>query len=274
MATTFSVSWKNKTLDSLTGRASNTNYLGYLDAYAGALVADPSTAVTLLQATYSNGAFIQGAMAAPALGVSSLSVSKLTVAAGVTAMTIGAGRIFDAAGVAMIDTTASLAGGGGGIIVPTLTSSSGVAFQFDQFSLKMPNNLGTVYFNDALRDALVSMWTQAAVNVGLCNSGVISIYSGAVPANANVVATGTLLWTITTGATGTSWAAASGGSTALVSSLSASAVATGTATYARIVKGGNTLQGTVGTSGTDFIVDNTSMVSGTTYSITNATITI
>lgn len=274
MATNFAITWKNKTIDSLLGRASNTSILAYLNGYAGAIVADPTTAVSLLQPTVTSGAPLGSSMSQPAVGVSSLGVSKLTSATGVVAMTLGNGRIFDAGQIAQIDTTATVAGGGGGVICPTLTSSAGVVFQFDQFSLKMPSSLGTVFFNDALRDALVSMWTVLAANVGLGNAGVISIYSGTAPANANLAATGTLLWSVTVAATGASWNAASGGSAALVSSLAAAAVATGTATYARFVKGGYTLQGTVGTAAADFIVDNTTMVNATTYNITNATITI
>ena len=274
MATTFDVTFKNKTIDSLTGKASNTNILTYLNGYAGAIVAAPSTAVTLMQPTVSSGATINTFMSQPALGVSAMSQSRLTTAAGMTAMTLGIGRIFDAAQIAQIDTTATVAGGGGGVIVPTLTSSAGVAFQFDQFSLKLPSSLGTVYYNDALRDALVNIWTITAASVAAGTSATISVYSGSVPANANVVATGTLLWSATTAAAGASWNAASGGSAALVSSLAAAAVATGTGTYVRMTKGGYTLQGTVGTTGTDFIMDSVTMTSGTTYSITNATITI
>lgn len=274
MATIFAVTWKNKTIDSLLGRASNNNVLALLNGYAGALVADPTTAVTLLQPAVGSGASISSFMTQPANGISSLASSRLTTAAGVTAMTIGAGRIHDAGNIAQIDTTASLTGGGGGVIVPTLTSSAGVAFQFDMFSLKLPSSLGTVLLNDALRDALVNIWTTTAASIGVGASAAINVYSGTVPANANLAATGTLLWSITTAATGASWNAASAGSAALVSNLSAAAVATGTATYARMVKGSYTLQGTVGTTGTDFIMDSVTIVSGNTFAITNATITI
>lgn len=277
MATTFSTSFKNLLIDSLTGRASTTQLLRYLQFYNGTQPAAPSDtpAGSPVFSSYSASVDVNTYMSQPAGGISALSQSRAANASS-TVSTITFCRLFGTSGTAMIDTAATVVGGGGGVIIPVVNSTSGVAFQVDQFSLKLPGSLGTVYLNDALRDALVSAWTIAAANVAAGASATINVYSGSVPANANVAATGTLLVSFTTASGGTSWNAASGGSAALASSLSAAASAGSatTATYARMVKGSYVVQGTVGTSSADFIMDSVTITSGNTYSITNATITL
>ncbi len=274
MTTTFSVAFKNRTLDTLTGRASTQYSLGYLSGYAGSILADPTTSASLLT-SYSNGGNLSGFMSQSAGGVSAMSVARST-STSTTGMVLGCARVFDAIGTAVIDTTASLAGGGGGVIVPTLTVSTGVAFQFNQFSLKLPNNLGTVFLNDPLRDALVNAHAVSAVNIAALSSATINVYSGMPPASANAAATGTLLWTASTQAGGATWNSASGGAAGLAATLAAAAVggSATTATYLRITKGAYCLQGTVGTSGADFIFDSVTMTSGTTYTLLDATLVI
>lgn len=276
MATTFAATFKNKTIDSLTGRATTT-LLGYAQFYNGAQPAAPSDAPagSPVFSSYSVSVPFSTFMSQPAGGISALSQSRSASAtSAVSSITFG--RLFDTSGTAQIDVVASTTGGGGGIIVPTLTSSAGIAYQVDQLSLKLPSSLGTVYLNNNLRDALVSAWCVTAANVAAGASAVINVYSGSVPADANAAATGTLLVSFTTAAAGASWNTASGGSAALVSNLAAVAGAGSatTATYARMVKGSYVLQGTVGTSGTDFVMDSVTITSGNTYNITNATITI
>ena len=276
MATTFASTFKNKTIDSLTGRATTT-LLGYAQFYNGAQPAAPSDAPAGSPVFSSNSVSVPFStfMSQPAGGISALSQSKSATATSAVA-TITFSRLYDTSGTAQIDVVASLTGGGGGIIVPSLSSSAGIAYVVDQLSLKLPSSLGSVYLNNNLRDALVSAWCVTAANVAAASSAVINVYSGSVPADANAAATGTLLVSFTTAASGASWNVASAGSAALVSTLSAVAGAGSatTATYARIVKGTYVLQGTVGTSGTDFIMDSVTITSGNTYSITNATLTI
>ena len=276
MATTFASTFKNKTIDSLTGRATTT-LLGYAQFYNGAQPAAPSDAPagSPVFSSYSVSVPFSTFMSQPAGGISALSQSKSATATSAVA-TITFSRLYDTSGTAQIDVVASLTGGGGGIIVPSLSSSAGIAYVVDQLSLKLPSSLGSVYLNNNLRDALVSAWCVTAANVAAASSAVINVYSGSVPADANAAATGTLLVSFTTAASGASWNVASAGSAALVSNLSAVAGAGSatTATYARIVKGTYVLQGTVGTSGTDFIMDSVTITSGNTYSITNATLTI
>lgn len=277
MSTTFTAAYKNQILNSILGRASNNFILSHIWGYPGAQAASPSVpppSGVYITATYTQGGPITANMTQPAGGVSVLSVPISTTAANTIAGTQTTARIFDESGLAVIDTPMTLAGGGGGVIVPTLTSSTGVAFVFTGFSFKLPGTRGTLMMNDALRDIIVRVCTVAAANIGFCSSAAIKIYSGSPPANANMAATGTLLATFTTAATGNSWNNTSAGSSSLVANLSVAAAATGAAGYARIEKGTYVLQGSVGTTGTDFVLDSTSLTIGVTTLITNATITL
>lgn len=102
----------------------------------------------------------------------------------------------------------------------------------------------------------------------------LRFYTGSAPADCATAATGTLLAELTCNATFA--AAASGGVLTLNAVTAANASATGTAGYFRIYNSaGSTchMQGTVGTSGTDAIVDSTSFTSGVQVSVTSWTFT-
>lgn len=121
-------------------------------------------------------------------------------------------------------------------------------------------------FSTTYRNAILD-----AIETTAGTSAKVRIYSGSAPANCAAAATGTLLaeWSLAS-----DWAgAASSGSKSLSSTpLSATAAATGTAGYFRLVDSAGTtthMQGTVGTSGTDLIIDNTSITSGQTVQITS-----
>ncbi len=106
-------------------------------------------------------------------------------------------------------------------------------------------------------------------------SPVLKIRTGAAPANAAAADSGTVLATLTLPS---DWmAAASSGSKAKSGTWEdTSADATGTAAHFRLYKSDGTtvvMQGTVGTSGTDMIVDNTSFAAGQAFTITGFTIT-
>jgi hypothetical protein len=125
----------------------------------------------------------------------------------------------------------------------------------------------------AVRDAEVNT-IEATVNG--TGSPTLEIRSGAPPANCAAADSGTVLATITLLADFLTTSTGGAGSVAKVGTWSdASADATGTAGHFRI-KGGTTchLQGTVGTSGTDMVVDNTSFNVGQSFSITTFTITM
>jgi hypothetical protein len=100
----------------------------------------------------------------------------------------------------------------------------------------------------------------------------VEIRTGTQPASANTAATGTLLATITLPAT--PWAAASGGSIAKQGTWSATAVATDTAGYARIIGGTNAIDVSVAETGGDWTIDNASIVSGGTVTIVSASISV
>lgn len=107
--------------------------------------------------------------------------------------------------------------------------------------------------------------------------GTIKIYTGAQPADADVAdLTGyTLLVTFTLA--DPAFAAAAGGVKDLDADpdLSAAAAATGTAGWARCEDsdGNNVFDGSVGTAGTDFIINSTAITAGQTVNLTLGSIT-
>ena len=124
----------------------------------------------------------------------------------------------------------------------------------------------TIRFNTAMRDVMVTALT------GAINNYTLSIYTGSQPANANDAATGTKLVDITINGFN---APVSGSATLNTSTPNTgTAVATGTAGWGRIVGGaGERIDGTVGTSGTDFTINSTSITNGATVTLTAMTVT-
>jgi hypothetical protein len=105
------------------------------------------------------------------------------------------------------------------------------------------------------------------------SGAIIHIYEGTQPANANTAISGqTLLVSLTiSGSFGTD----SDGTITLSSVTNGTAVATGTAQFFRITKSDNStviMDGSVATSGADMNLNNTSINSGQTVSITSGTI--
>ncbi len=114
-----------------------------------------------------------------------------------------------------------------------------------------------------------------AIETAIGTAAVVRIRTGAQPATCATADSGTVLasWTLAS-----DWAAAaSGGSKAFSSTpLAVTASGTGTAAHYRVYASDGTtchMQGTVGTSGTDMIIDNTSVNSGQNVSITSWSIT-
>ena len=129
-----------------------------------------------------------------------------------------------------------------------------------------------IQLSTTLRNARLD---QIETTVG--TAAILRIYSGSMPANVAAATTGTLLAEATLPS---DWmAAASSGSKALSGTWSDTSVnATGTAGYFRIFASDGTtahIQGTVTNSGGggDMIVDSTSFVSGTTFTVTSFTLT-
>lgn len=114
-----------------------------------------------------------------------------------------------------------------------------------------------------------------AIETAIGASAIMRIRTGSVPANCAAADTGTVLATLNLPS---DWmAAASSGSKALSGTWQdASADATGTAAHFRVYdSGGSTchIQGTVGTSGTDMIVDSVSFTAGQQFNVTSFTLT-
>ena len=107
-----------------------------------------------------------------------------------------------------------------------------------------------------------------AITTELGSTATLVIYSGAEAANCAASSPSGVLATISLPST--PFAAASAGAMALSGTWSVAASASGTAASFRVFDSSSVcqMQGTVGTSGTDMILDNTSINSGQTVTIT------
>lgn len=113
--------------------------------------------------------------------------------------------------------------------------------------------------------------TQLNTDIG--SSAQIKIYTGTPPSTVATAFTGTLLVTLTGNAGGFGTASAAQLTASAITA--ANAVATGTAGYFRIATSGGTdvVQGTIGTSGTDLTINNTSIASGQNVTASSLVIT-
>ena len=105
------------------------------------------------------------------------------------------------------------------------------------------------------------------------SNAIIRIYAGTQPANANTaISTQTLLAALTvTGSFGTD----SNGTLTISSVASTTSVASGTASFFRIVKSDGTtvvMDGSIGTSDADMVVNTTTITSGENVQISSGTI--
>jgi glutamate synthase domain-containing protein 3 len=127
-----------------------------------------------------------------------------------------------------------------------------------------------VYLSDVAANA------EANALAPLLNSGTIQIFSGTQPANANTALSGnTLLATLTFGST--AFGSAAAGVITANAITSGTAVATGTATFARFYESNGTtvvLDEQVGTSGAALNLNTVSIVTGGLVSCTSYTHTV
>lgn len=134
----------------------------------------------------------------------------------------------------------------------------------------------TINITIATRNAMLSA-INTAVNAG-AGAGKLRIYDGSKPANADTaVGAQVLLAEITLA--DPAFAAPSGGTMDIDADpdvSDASANATGTASWARIVDSDNNAvyDGTVATSGADFNISSTSITSGQTVTLVSGTLTL
>lgn len=118
----------------------------------------------------------------------------------------------------------------------------------------------------AVRSSMMNV-IESALDAG-AGAATLEVYTGPQPADADTAASGTLLVTLTLNdPAGTQ----SGGVITIDvdPAISATAVATGTAGWARMKDstGATVLDGSVGTSSADFIIDSTSITSGQTVAL-------
>lgn len=127
-----------------------------------------------------------------------------------------------------------------------------------------------VSYTTALKNAMLD-----AITTALGASPLLRIYDGTPPANAGTALSGnTLLATLPMSAT--PFPAASGGTlTANAITSDASADATGTASFFRLLTSGAAavVQGTVGTSGADLNLNSVSITAGGTVAVSSLVIT-
>jgi hypothetical protein len=115
--------------------------------------------------------------------------------------------------------------------------------------------------------------------VDLCDAGAgaatLRIYDGSVPATADTALSGNTLLAQLTMSDPAFGAASNGVATANAITQDASADATGTATFFRILDSNSNviIQGTVGTATSDLVLNTTSIVAGATVSVTSLTYT-
>lgn len=124
-----------------------------------------------------------------------------------------------------------------------------------------------VQYGIAMNNARLDAWETA-----LGNGPQLRFYSGSKPADCAAAPTGTLLATLTLPSDFMS--NASGGVKSKLGTWSGTGAAVGVAGYYRLYDATGSVcheQGTVGTSGADFILDNTSITIGQAISITSFT---
>lgn len=124
---------------------------------------------------------------------------------------------------------------------------------------------------NAACDAVVDL-----IDAGAGTEGQLQIYDGTRPASANTAVGTQVLLADLPLANPAFGAAASGAATLQGVPIEVNAIATGTATWFRVLDtDGNTiLDGSVGVSGTDLIVNTTTVTNGVAFRVTAGTVTM
>lgn len=258
----FNTSAKNSYLDVLTGKASSVGNFS-LGTY---LNITTNASVNL----FTNAYGVSVTWSAPVGGTSVLLNTSITPnVTGVAALMTWYGN--GSTSYAVANGTVSTAGGGGNFIVQSTSFTASTPVPCSCV-IKLPSgNGGTLFMNQSLTNAWLSA-IMGATAPSMASGGTLTFYSGTQPANADTaVTTQTALGSITFATADYSSSAA--GATALAASKACTPGATGTVTWCRWTKGTHVIDGSVGTTGADFIVATTSFVSGTPVNLTGATLT-
>jgi hypothetical protein len=137
-----------------------------------------------------------------------------------------------------------------------------------------------IRLSTALRNSMLNAWANGTAD-SFFDSAIFEIRSGTIPADADTAPTGTVLASMTLPADAVA-AAASGAIAKSGTWSDTSADATGTATWFRIRRSGDAattnttdkrFDGTVGTSGSDLNLDNTSIATAQSVTVNTFTVT-
>lgn len=149
------------------------------------------------------------------------------------------------------------------------------ASSISDLRVQMKKTRGTTSINLALRNALLEiMFGKKTTHISA--NGTLKVYTGAAP-DVDAAATGTELISFTIQTTNPySYNTAGSDACALAATLSATASNSGDVGYARLAWTHNSVdyvvQGSIGVSGTDFVISSASLTSGNSYDLTAATI--
>lgn len=190
----------------------------------------------------------------------------------------GAKMLDGPGGTTLVDSiTAGLTGPE--IILDTAAiTGPGTPSSLQSMALYMPKTVGTVSLNLEFRNRILDFITGKNFTAKSSSGSNIILYmwGGSAP-DPDVALPGSPLVTFSQ-PNQPGWAASSGGAVALSATVTALAGGTGTLAWGALILGASNshvLVGSVGTAGTDFIVNTTSVTSGVTnVQLTGATITL
>lgn len=147
------------------------------------------------------------------------------------------------------------------------------ACNITDFDFHWVEGVGTVKLSTTLRNKLIDMYTGKHTTHISANA-TVKVYTGTAPASADDVATGTELISFPIDTTSSFTYGAAASSVSTPSAVSANASNTGVVGYARLAWTHNAIdyviQGSVGTTGTDFILSASSLTATNSYDFTAA----
>lgn len=131
-----------------------------------------------------------------------------------------------------------------------------------------------IQLSESVRHTIINN-IKSAIDGG-SGAGYIQIRSGTRPANVSGTATGTLLVTLTLNKPSYGAPSAGTASISLSPAVAGTAVANGTATWARVFDsaGVAVMDCSVGTTGADFLLSSTNILTGATITLTAGSITM
>lgn len=266
----------------------------HIGAFSGTMPANPTVTagVTMLHsATVSTS----GKFQVPSDGVSLLasSISFTPNSSG----TLSFVRLYNST-TPIADISCGLSGSGDSAIASTLTIVSGTPFSIIDLRTRLAT-VGNASVSPSVANFFLSYFLGSSTpsyggilaafskydpaTAGYTRTVTVDIYDGSIPSRADQTATGTKLWTKSM-SNNNLFAATSTLGLALDSAQTANAIATGVPTYCRVTKAGYTsggltfpacvIQVPVSNASSGCIVSDGTFTSGSSYTITNLTLTL